>query len=80
MSPLEERSKSFRMGGTPYEQGIPSTHQVYFHEEIKSIYPGWRGVVLLSVGPKWAIFRMTVTGQKLKVRRAVWNRMKRREQ
>lgn len=61
---------------TPYENGIHSTHQVFFEDSVPQLFTGWRGIVLVSIGPKWVKFTVTVTGQRVRVKRAIWDQLK----
>lgn len=47
--------------------------RIYLHDEAPAIGSGWRGVSIVSIGPKWARLRETATRSPFRLKRATWD-------
>lgn len=58
----------------PRKRKPRSTHLIWLADECERIGSGYRGVILDTLGPKWATFHETVSGKRGKLARALWDR------
>ncbi len=51
------------------------SRRVFFHDEAPKIGSGWRRVLVISVGPKWAKIKGYYSPRATRLKRSVWDQI-----